>query len=174
MEEGWLDGYDLDKLNEFQKIYQPIKESEEEQYRPYFEFANSEYENVKCLKKHINFINELLVSNHGHIMFNGIIIPSTLIADGPNKGKGTYPDYYREILFPDFPIKSHIFITYRLIAEAWCDNPCPKKYTIVHHVGNDSYDNKSNLLFVTKTQHIAIKHNRLKKPIQACTSIVIT
>jgi hypothetical protein len=153
-EEQWLDGYDLDKLKELYKIYQPIRETDEEQYKPYFEFANREYQNRQILEKHKNSIKELLVSNYGNIKYNGIIIPSTLVSKGPNKGvDGGKYDHYREILFPDLPIKRYIFKTYRLVAEVWRNNPDPQKYIIVHHIGNDSYDNKNNLLFVTEKQH---------------------
>jgi hypothetical protein len=80
-----------------------------------------------------------------------------LVSNGPNKGvDGGKYDHYREILFPDLPIKRYIFKTYRLVAEVWCNNPDPKIYTIVHHIGNDSYDNKNNLLFVTQKQHSLI------------------
>ena len=165
--EKWLDGYNKEKLNELQKIYQPIEETEEEQYRPYFEFANCEYPNVKILKKYIHIIKELLVSNCGHIKYNGKDIPSSLVADGPNKGINFgRNDHYREILFPDLPIKRYAFFTYRLVAEVWCNNPNPIKYTTVHHIGNESYDNKNNLLFVTRFQHFSIRHNRFKRHIE--------
>ena len=157
MDGVWLDGYDLKKLVELHKKNEPIKETTEEQYRSYFEYSNNQYDNFRKLEKHSSFIKELLVSNKGNIKYNGVIIPSTLVGDGPNKG-GFYGRHFREIIFPDLPIKGDIFITYRLVAEAWCNNPKPKIYTIVHHIGNDSSDNKSNLLFVTKKQHDAI-HN---------------
>jgi hypothetical protein len=164
--EEWLDGYNLEKLNELQKIYQPIEETGDEQYRSYFEFEHSGYQNFKLLEKHKNSINELLVSNNGNLKYNGIIIPSTIVSDGPNKGvEGGKCDHYREILFPDIPIKRYIFKTYRLVAEVWCNNPDPSKYTTVHHIGNDFYDNKNNLLFVTNKQHLSINHNRSRKSI---------
>ena len=167
IDEIWLDGYNLEKLNELQEIYQPIEETGKDQYRPYFEFANGEYTNVKFLKRYIHMIKELLVSNYGHIKYNGRIISSTLVADGPNRGiNGGKYDHYREILFPDISIKSHAFFTYRLVAEVWCKNPDLNKYTTVHHIGNDSYDNKNNLLFVTNKQHFLIIHNKSKKPIK--------
>jgi hypothetical protein len=156
----WLDGYDLSQLTELYKKNEPIKETTEECYRSYFEHSNNQYENFQVLEKHLNFIKELLVSNYGNIMYNGIIIPSTIVSEGPNKGVGGGKcDHYREILFPDLPIKRYIFKTYRLVAEAWCENPKPINYTTVHHIGNDSYDNKNNLLFVTKNQHLSI-HGR--------------
>ena len=156
-DDQWLDGYNLKKLKELYKIYEPIKETDEEQYRSYFEFANGEYRNMQILEKHKNSIKELLVSNYGNIKYNGIIIPSTLVSNGPNKGvDGGKYDHYREIIFPDLPIKRYIFKTYRLTAEVWCNNPDPKKYIIVHHIGNDSFDNKNNLLFVTQNQHTAV------------------
>jgi hypothetical protein len=161
--ELWLDGYDLEKINRLQQIYQPIEETEVEQYRHYFEFAKSEYQNFQILKKYCESIKELLISNYGNIKFNGVIMPSTVVADGPNKGiKNGKNDHYREILFPDLPIKRYVFFTYRLVAEAWCNNPDPIKYTTVHHIGNDFFDNINNLLFVTKKQHFSIQHNRLK------------
>ena len=163
MEESWLDGYNLEKLNELQKIYRPIEETEKEHYRQYFEYANAEYQNVKLLKKHINLASELSVSNYGNIKYNGIIIPSSLVSDGPNKGINSgKTDHYRETILPDFPIKRYAFFTYRLVAEAWCNNPAPSVYTTVHHIGNDFYDNKSNLIFVTSKQHFSIRHNRMK------------
>ena len=164
MDEIWLDGYNLEKLNELQKVYQLIQENEEEQYRQYFDFVNSEYENYKILIKHENLIKELFVSNFGNVIYNGNIIPSTIVVNGPNKGiKNGAADHYREIVFYDLPIKRHAFFTYRLIAETWCNNPNPYVYTTVHHIGNDSYDNKNNLLFVTQKQHFSIRHNRSKK-----------
>jgi hypothetical protein len=162
MENVWLDGYDLKKLQELYKINEPIKEILEEQYKSYFKFANNNYTNYKILKKYDNSIKELLISNYGSIKYNGMIIPSTLVSNGPNKGikSGKY-DHYREVLFPDLPIKRYIFKTYRLVAEVWCNNPEPKDYTTVHHIGNDTYDNKNNLLFVTNSQHLSI-HNGTK------------
>jgi hypothetical protein len=161
----WLTGYNLEKLNRLQQMYQPIEEEEfeKEQYISYFEYADSRFKNVQILLKYKDFMKELLVSNYGSIKYNGIIMHSTVVADGPNKGiNGGKNDHYREILFPDLPIKRYTFFTYRLVAEAWCYNPDPDKYTIVHHIGNDSYDNKNNLLFVTSKQHLSIQHNRLK------------
>jgi hypothetical protein len=158
----WLDGYDLEYLVGLYKINEPIKEAEEEQYKSYFEYANSEYINYQILEKYKDSIKELLVSNYGKIKYNGKIIPSTLVSDGPNKGiEGGKYDHYREILFPALPIKRYIFKTYRLVAEAWCTNPAPKDYTIVHHIGNDSYDNMNNLLFVTQNQHLSIHSSSL-------------
>ena len=162
MNEIWLDGYSLYKLKVLYKISEPIKEEIEEQYRPYFEFANSEYQNYQILEKHKISIKELLVSNHGRIKYNGIIIPSTLVKDGLNKGvDGGKYDHYMEIVFPNLPIKRYIFKTYRLVAEAWCNNPDPKKYSVVHHIGKDTDDNKNNLVFVTNNQHLSI-HNAIK------------
>ena len=153
----WLDGYDWSKLKELYKNKEPIAENTDELYRPYLEYANSEYQNHKIFTKHLNSMKELLVSNYGNIKYNGLIIPSTLVKDGPNKGVDSgETDHYREILFPCLPIKRYVFKTYRLVAEVWCHNPDPKTYTIVHHIGNDSYDNKSNLLFVTQRQHYLI------------------
>ena len=155
--EFWLDGYDLLKLRELYRNKEPIAENTDELYRPYLEYTNSEYQNHKIFTKHLDSMKELLVSNYGNIKYNGLIIPSTLVKDGPNKGvDGGKTDHYREILFPGLPVKRYVFKTYRLVAEVWCDNPDPKTYTIVHHIGNDSYDNKSNLVFVTKEQHSAI------------------
>ena len=153
----WLDGYDWRKLIELYKNKEPIAESEDEQYRPYLEYANSEYENHKIFTKHLDSMKGLLVSNYGNIKYDGLIIPSTLVKDGPNKGVDSgKTDHYREILFPDLPVKRYVFKTYRLVAEVWCNNPDPNTYTIVHHIGNDSYDNKSNLVFVTQGQHYLI------------------
>jgi hypothetical protein len=163
MDREWLDGYNFDKLKELYLKDEPIKENTEEQFRSYFEYAKVEYPNFGILKQYENYIKELLVSNYGSIKYNGNIIPSTLIANGPNKGKSSYPDYYREIIFPDLPVKSHIFITYRLVAEVWCNNPDPSIYNHVHHIGNDSYDNKNNLLFMTFNQHFPSFHNKIKK-----------
>ena len=153
----WLDGYNLEKLKELYKKYEQINETTDEQYKSYFDFAKQEYCNFKELEKYKSIINELLVSNFGNVKYNGIIIPSTLVANGPNKGVdgGNY-DQYKEILFPELPIKRYIFKTYRLVAEVWCNNPNPEKYTTVHHIGNDNYDNKNNLLFVTNAQHLLI------------------
>jgi len=162
MEKIWLDGYTLEKLQKLYKINEPIKETSEEQYKSYFEFANNKYKNFQILEKYKNSIKELLVSNYGNIKYNGIIIPSTLVLHGPNKGvEGGKYNHYREILFPDLIIKRYIFKTYRLVAEVWCTNPEPNDYIIVHHIGNDSYDNKNNLLFVTNPQHLSI-HNGTK------------
>jgi hypothetical protein len=153
----WLDGYDLGKLKELYKIYKPLNEITEEQYRSYFEYSKKIYYNFQLLEKYKNLINELLVSNYGNIKFNGTIIQSTLVLNGPNKGiDGGKYDHYREILFHELPIKRYIFKTYRLVAEVWCNNPDPKKYTTVHHIGNDNFDNKNNLLFVTNKQHFLI------------------
>ncbi len=160
----WLDGYDLEKLNRLYKQYEPIKETSDEKYRSYFEFAKRGYENFEIFLKHKNLIDEFLVSNFGNIRYNGLIIPSNLVMKGPNKGisNGDY-DYYNEILFPNLPIRRYIFKTYRLVAEVWCNNPDPIHYTIVHHIGNDSFDNKSNLLFTTSSQHFSINHFSDKK-----------
>jgi len=139
-------------------IYQPIKEIENEQYRTYFDYANIEYQNVRILKKYLNLIKKFKVSNEGNVIFNGKTIQSTLVSNGSNKGifDGKY-NHYREILFYDLPIKRYAFFTYRLVTEVWCSNPDPKKYTTVHHIGNDSFDNKNNLLFVTNKQYFSIK-----------------
>ena len=157
LDEIWLDGYNLSQLIELYKKNEPIKETTEEQYRSYFEWSNSQYYHFQILEKYSSSIKELLVSNCGNIKYNGVIIPSTIVSSGPNKGvdSGKY-DHYREILFPDLPIKRYIFKTYRLVAEVWCTNPDPINYTTVHHIGNDSYDNKNNLLFVTWNQHDSI------------------
>ena len=158
----WLDGYDLSKLTELYNKKEPIKETTEEQYKAYFEHSNKQYKNFQVLGKCISSIKELLVSNCGNIMYNGIIIPSTIVSDGPNKGvEGGKYDHYREIIFPDLTIKRYIFKTYRLVAEVWCYNPDPIIYTTAHHIGNDSYDNKNNLLFVTQKQHLSI-HRSIK------------
>ena len=159
----WLDGYDLERLVELYNIYEPIREATEEQYKPYFEYSNEKYYNFQLLEKYSNNIKELLVSNFGNIKYNGLIIPSTIVSNGPNIGiDGGRIDHYREIIFLDLPIKRYVFKTYRLIAEVWCNNPNPKKYTTVHHIGDDSFDNKNNLLFVTNKQHLSI-HNKAKK-----------
>jgi hypothetical protein len=176
-DEIWLDGYDLQRLIELYTKYEPIKETTEEQYRSYFEYSNDKYENFRILGKHINSIKELLVSNYGNIKYNGIIIPSTLVSNGPNKGVYLGKiDHYREILFPDLPVKRYVFKTYRLVAEVWCNNPDPERYTIVHHIGNDSCDNKNNLLFLTNNQHLSI-HNKkkllnLEKDIETSSDII--
>jgi hypothetical protein len=155
----WLDGYNLDKLNDLQKIYQPIAEIEPEQYRSYMKYTKSDYNNALILIKYIQKMDDLLVSNHGNIKYKGLIIESSLVGDGPRKGlfEGKF-DNYKEIIFPDISVK-YTFYTYRLVAETWCNNPDPNLYTTVHHIGNDNFDNKNNLLFVTNNQHFSIKHN---------------
>ena len=159
LEISWLNGYDLEKLNVLYEKYDNIKEQSEEEFRDYFEHSKEEYENYEILKEHKHLIKELCVSNFGNIKYNGSIIPSTWVKNGPNKGisNGDY-DYYKEILFPNIPIKRYIFKTYRLIAEAWHENPNPSIYSTVHHIGNDFFDNKSNLLFTTSKQHFSIYH----------------
>ena len=157
--EIWLDGYDWEKLWKLYKSKKPITENTDEQYRPYLKYANCNYENHKTFIKNMDFMKELLVSNYGNIKYNGVIIPSTLVKDGPNKGvNGGKTDHYREILFPGLPVKRYVFKAYRLVAEVWCNNPDPNVYTTVHHIGNDSFDNKSNLLFVTPGQHYLIHY----------------
>ena len=174
MSKIWLDGYDLPKLKELYKNKVSIAENTDELYRPYLEYANSEYQNYKIFSKHLDSMKELLVSNYGNIKYNGLIIPSTLVKDGPNEGVDSgKTDHYREILFPGLPVKRYVFKTYRLVAEVWCHNPDPDTYTIVHHIGNDSNDNKSNLLFVTHRQHFSIhsKYGRLYKDLCSDASI---
>jgi len=160
----FLDGYNFYKLKELYLKGDPIIENTKEQYRSYFEYSKKEYSNFKELIKYKDLIIELLVSNYGNVKYNGNIIPSTLVSSGPNNGieNGKY-DKYTEILFPNLPIKRYIFKTYRLVAEVWCNNPNPNIYTHVHHIGNDSYDNKNNLLFMTFRQHFPMFHNKIKK-----------
>ena len=102
-EDEWLDGYNFDKLKELYLVNEPIKEDTEEQFRSYFEYAKNVYPNYIELKQYENSIKELLISNFGNIIYNGEIIPSTLVINGKNKGINN--DHYREIVFPDINIK---------------------------------------------------------------------
>ena len=149
----WLDGYSLETLKYLYSLKKPIEQNEKEEYKNYFEYANENYNIYRILYEHKELVSEILVSNYGNIIVNGKIIKSTLVKDGPNKGYNFGKnDNYKEIVFPEIKINKCIF-TYRLVAEVWCNNEDVDKYTTVHHIGNDEYDIKNNLLFVTSIQH---------------------
>jgi hypothetical protein len=46
----WLDGYNLKKLKELYKKYEPINETADEQYKSYFDFSKQEYYNFEIFK----------------------------------------------------------------------------------------------------------------------------
>jgi hypothetical protein len=148
----WLDGYNLETLKRLYKLKVPVEQNENEEYKSYFEYANKNYSTYKILNEYKNILPELLVSNYGNVIINGDKIQSTLVKDGPNKCFNDGKDNYKEIVFPKMNLKNCIF-TYRLVAEVWCNNPDTNNYTTVHHIGNDNYDIKNNLIFVTPYQH---------------------
>jgi hypothetical protein len=84
------------------------------------------------------------VSNLGRIKFNGDIL---LQRPDPERSD---PYGY---LWVEIPRVSKYKLVYRLVAETWCDRPDPFLYTMVHHISNNSMDNRpENLLWVTPDQ----------------------
>jgi hypothetical protein len=152
-----LDGYTIEKLKELYKKKIPIQEMEKEKYLSYMGHTKQKYDALNELLPYGKYVEGLMVSNHGNVIFNNEPLPKTFVKDGIHKGfyGGKY-DNYLEINIPRIYRKYYVFLVHRLVAEVWCNNPY--NYRIVHHIGNDNSNNSKNLIFLTEYQHNLVHH----------------
>jgi len=74
----------------------------------------------------------------------------------PDKNQFGYVRYHL------YGIKRRSFVIHLLVAEAFCVKPKTNEKLFVHHIDCDRSNNKaSNLLWVTKKQHLEI-HKKIK------------
>jgi len=150
--------YSLEELRSLYKNNTAIPETKDEEYKIYIENVFYPYESMK-IKKYLNDdIKKLIVSNYGNIKYKDKIIEPSFVKERRTKN---YPwkkymdewENYLEIIIPGIRNSYPLLLVHRLVAEVWCDNPAPNKYSIVHHIGNDQENNSQNLLFVSKIEH---------------------